>query len=139
MTSASPAALLHRFLGIGLLGLVAVQIALTYAGVVPLLDREGSSSTIAYVLAGIGLAQIAASILALKPRVPERRSGQTVEQYWSTPEVVQAANLTWFLVEGAGVLNVVGFFLSGQLISLIVQATALVAFWLCRPAALANE
>ncbi len=39
----------------------------------------------------------------------------------------------WFLMEGAGMLAVVGYFVTGEPIAAIAAGLTIVAFWLCGP------
>ena len=41
----------------------------------------------------------------------------------------------WFLMEGAGVMSAVGFFLTGAPVSAVAIAFAIVVFWLNGPGA----
>jgi hypothetical protein len=132
-TSAATAPLLHRFLGIGLVMLAAVFAMLGYLGIAPLLPRNGVSPVIAYALSGIGVVLGAIALLFLKPRAPERKPGQSVEQYWSTRETGARVLPVWFLLEGAATTAAIGYLLTGEPVSLIVAALAIAAFWLCGP------
>ena len=138
MASHAGAPTLHRLLGIGLVTLAAAFGGLTYAGVAPLLERDEGSRVIAYVMAGISLAVCAVALVFVKPRVPERRAGQPVEQYWSARDVTEKILLVWFLLEGAAIQAAIGFLLTGELATLIVAGAAMVAFWLCGPRAFAE-
>jgi hypothetical protein len=88
---------------------------------------------IAYTISGVSVVLVTVALVFLKPRVPERRAQQAVEEYWSTPEVNQSVSRVWFLVEGASTLAVVGYLLTGELVVAIVMALGIVAFWFCGP------
>jgi hypothetical protein len=130
-TQASPA-LLHRFLGIGLLTLGAVFFGLRSGGV-ELLPPGPFSSTLAYILAGFSLVVAAVALLVLRRRVPARRPGQSEDQYWTRPEVVSAAMLVWFLLEGAGIVAAVGYLLTAAPIAAVVAGLVTAAFWFNGP------
>lgn len=132
-TTSATVPLLHRFLGIGLVMVAAVFVTLGYLGIAPLLPRTGVSPVIAYALSGIGVVLGAIALLLLKPRAPDRKPGQSVEQYWSTPETGARVLPVWFLLEVAGMTSAIGYLLTGEPVSLIVAALAIAAFWLCGP------
>ena len=69
----------------------------------------------------------------LKPRVPGRRPSQSIGEYWSTPDVTAKVFLVWFLMEGAGVLGAVGYFLTGAPLPAAAMLLAIVVFWLNGP------
>jgi hypothetical protein len=125
--------LLHRFLGIGLVMVATVFVILGYVGIAPLLSRDGVSAVIAYAMSGVGVVLGAVALLFLKPRAPDRKPGQSVEQYWSAPETRERVLPVWFLLEGAGTTAAMGYVLTGEPVSLIVAALVIAAFWLCGP------
>lgn len=129
---------LHQFLGIGQLILALIAMGLQFLGIVPLLPTDDGTRMIAYVLIGLAAVLIAAAVVVFKPRVPSRRPEQPVEQYWATPEVGARVLPVWFLLEGAGVLSVVGFLATGELVSAIATSVAIVAIWSCGPKAFAK-
>jgi hypothetical protein len=81
---------------------------------------------------------LAIALLVFKPRVPERGPRQSVDEYWSAPDVTAKVFLVWFLMEGAGAISAVGYFLTGQPVAAAVMALAIVAFWLCGPSIFAK-
>jgi len=127
--------LLHRFLGIGLVTTVAILVFVRNLGLAP---PASWGSPIAYVFPGASVALFAVSFLVFKPRVPQRPMGEPVEQYWSTPQVVAKVLPIWFLMEGAGIIAAVGYFLTGEPVSALVAGLAIVAFWLTGPNVFAN-
>lgn len=78
------------------------------------------------------------ALFVFKPRVPDRLLGQSVEQYWSAAEAGGKAVLVWILLEGAGVLAVVGYCLTGEIVSAIAAGLTIVAFWMCGPGVFAK-
>ena len=125
--------LLHRFLGIGLVAVATVLLTLRYLGIAPLLPPDSASTVMAYAISGMSVVMAMVALLFLKPSVPERKPGQSVEQYWSSPEGGAKALPVWFLLEGAGMTASIGYLLTGEPVSLIVSAVAITAFWLCGP------
>ena len=131
--------LLHRFLGIGQLLLLAAFVAIRMLGVAPALDGPPSfQNSVVYGMAGITVVMLFVAFFVLKPRVPERRGGQSVAEYWTTPESATKVLPVWFLCEGAGVVSVIGYFLTGAPVALLMAAIALTAFWLLGPNAFAK-
>ena len=126
-----PLPLLHRFLGIGLVMTAAVLFFVRSVGAAPLVGT--GAPLVAYAASGGALVQFAVAFLVFKPRVPQRPMGESVEQYWSTPQVVAKILPVWFLMEGAGIIAAVGYFLTGEPVSALVAGLAIVAFWLTGP------
>jgi hypothetical protein len=119
-------------LGIGLVGLAAACFLLRYLGIAPL-GHDGVTSMIAYTPSAIGIVLAMVALFVFKPRVPHRSSELSVEQYWSKPEVARGVPLIWFLLEGAGALTAVGYFLTGEPVSAIAAGLTILAYWLCGP------
>src|SRR5688572_28089632 len=124
-TAPATAPLLHRCLGIGLVMMAAVMSFLRYRGLAPALPPD-SIRLIAYALSGFSVVLVAVALVVIKPRVPDRRPQQSVEDYWSTPEVDGKAFLVWFLMEGAGMMAAVGYLLTGQPVSVVAMGLAIV-------------
>ena len=125
--------LLHRFLGIGLVAMATVFVTLGYLGIAPLLPSDSVSTVIAYAMSGISVVMGMVALLFLKPRVPDRKPGQSGEQFWSAPEAGAKVLPVWFLLESAGIAASTGYLLTGEPVSLIVSVLAIAAFWLCGP------
>src|SRR5687768_11242544 len=105
-TTPATAPLLHRSLGVGLVMLAAVIAFIRYRGLAPTLPPD-SITLILYTLSGLCVVLMAVALFVIKPRVPDRRPQQSVEEYWSTPEVGAKASLVWFLMECAGMIAAV--------------------------------
>ena len=105
---------------------------LRYRGIVPTLSPD-SITPAAYMLSGFCGMLVAVALFILKPRVPGRRPQQSVEAYWSAPEVGAKVFLVWFVMDSAGMMAAVGYFLTGELVSAVAMGLAIVAFWLCGP------
>jgi hypothetical protein len=71
--------------------------------------------------------------LFLKPRVPPRRMGLSVDDYWTQPGVVQRVFAVWFTLEGAAILTLVGYYMVGGSIAAVATSLAIIAFWLNGP------
>ena len=130
---------LHRFQAIGITLLLVMFTFLIWMGVGPLLrDDLATARIIAYAAIGVAATIIAVVILVLKPRVPARAPGQSVEQYWRTPASTQTVLLMWFLLEAGAVLAAVAFLLSGEVIAAVASAIAIAVFWMNGPQAFAK-
>jgi hypothetical protein len=133
-TQANPA-LLHKLLGIGLMIMaVAMVIARHSVG-----DAPQGSNLPAYAIAGISAVMLAAALMFLKPLVPRRHAGQTVAAHWTDPAVVAKALRLWFILEGAGVMASISYFLGGGAYALVAIAAAAAAYWMNGPAVFENE
>lgn len=137
-TSHPTAPLLHRFLGMGLTTLAMVFVVLRYLGDAPFASTDSVTPVIAYTFAGFAFALLAVTLLLLKPRVPDRRTSQSIEEYWATPDVTAKVFLVWFLTKGAGVMSAVGYFLTGAPVSAMAMALAIVVFWWDGPSTFAK-
>ena len=79
------------------------------------------------------------ALLFLKPLVPRRRGGQTVAAYWTDSPVAAKALRVWFILEGAGVVASVAYFLGGGPYAAVVIVAAAAAYWMNGPAVFENE
>ena len=131
--------MLHRFLGIGVAILAAVFIVMTVLGSAPLLADDESAAIIGYGLCGIALAMVAVAIVVFKPRIPGRRPGQSVEQYWADLEAVSKIMPLWFLLEGAVVLACIAFLMVGGPVALVTMGLTMAAYFLNGPEQLARQ
>ena len=125
--------LLHRLLGIGM---VAVAVAFVGIGLVlgPLLgEPDEASNLVGYAMGGFALLEGIVALMFMKPRVPERRPGQSVDAYWSDQNIASRVHTVWFMVVGAGILSTVGFALTGHLLPAITMCLAIVVFWMNGP------
>ena len=127
------APLLHRFLGIGLLLVAVALIIARQATADPEDPSNAINRTIGYALAGMTVIQVCLALLVFKPRVPDRKPGQTVQQYWADPVVASRALLVWLILEGAGIVSAIGYFLSGEPVVMFTLAAAILAFWFTGP------
>lgn len=127
------APLLHRFLGIGLVLLTVAAGALRLAGTIPMLPPDEATALLGPSFAVIAAALIVMVWFIFTPAVPQRRPGQSIDAYWTDPAVLAKVMRVWFLAEGAGVLSLVGYFITGSSIVAATAGVALVSFWLCGP------
>jgi hypothetical protein len=128
-------ALLHKFLGIGLV-IVALGMIIARHSVG---DVPDGPLVAAYALAGVGAVMLAVALMFLKPMVPRRRGGQTVAAYWADSSVAAKALRVWFILEGGGVVASLSYFLGGGPYAAVVMAAAVAAYWMNGPAVFESE
>src|SRR5438876_946252 len=71
----------------------------------------GEARVLTLVLAVVSVGVLVIAVGMLRPRVPERRSEQNPEAYW-TDASRAAAIVLWTAIEGAGLVGAVGYFLT---------------------------
>jgi hypothetical protein len=88
-------------------------------------QRVGESVTPSLVLTllGVALAAVALSVFVLRGRVPKKNSDESADLYWTRASA--PALITWAPLEGASLLAIVAYMLSGSTASLGVGAVAL--------------
>ncbi len=74
-----------------------------------------------------------------RPRIPQRRMDQGPDEYWMTTEARAAAVLVWAMVEAAGLIAWVGYFLTGRAVPAAVAALAVVTLITLRPSRLEGD
>jgi hypothetical protein len=130
--------IIHRFLGIGLTVAAAAFFGLRYRGFAPLSATDSATPVIAYTLSGVAVVLVAVALFVLKPRAPARLPGQSVEEYWSTAAVSERVGPVWFILEAAGMIASVGYFLTGEPTSAGAVLVAIATYWLYGPSVFAN-
>jgi hypothetical protein len=83
---------------------------------------------------GMGLVLVSASIL--RRRVPEPRAQQTPDAYWAAAENRGSAIVLWAATEGAALVCLVGYFLTGAPAAAAAAVVALATLILYRPSRL---
>lgn len=117
---------LHTPLAGGLAAISVVFLLLTFGlHTAPLLPAGPSTTIIAYLLAGIGLAALAAGLFVFKSRVPRPHPGQSLDDYWAG-EARGHVLLFWVVILGGGVNGAVGFLLTGSLIPALATVGSLI-------------
>ena len=90
-------------------------------------------------MAGISVCEAAVALLIFRPRMPEFQRSHAQETYWDSVTSLGAAQRVWFFLEGAAVIGLVGFLLSGQAAAAIAAAIAIAAIILSGPGQLARS
>ena len=96
----------------------------------------GEARVLTLVLAVVSVGVLVIAVGMLRPRVPERRSEQNPEAYWTDASSRAAAIVFWAAIEGAGLVGAVGYFLTAAAAPMVAYALALAALVLFRPAPL---
>lgn len=128
--------IMHRAMTAGCVLAGGVFVLIRHIGAAPTLVAH---ATIGGVLAGASVALLAVSAALVRPRVPERVASQTAEAYWTAPETRGSAILLWAMVEGAALLSLVGYLLTGGAPPAAAAGLAIVALILVRPSRLEGE
>ncbi len=90
--------------------------------------------TLGLALAGVAVLGIAIALTQMRQRIAPRGPDQSPSDYWSDGRTRAAAMVFWAVVEGAGLLSVVAFYLSGSPIPLGVAVVAVIVGFVMRPA-----
>ena len=118
------APVLHRSLLTGLLILTGVMVVLRSGETGA--ESSADNQMLGYGFSALSFVLVAVALLLLKPRVPARESRQPVEEYWSS--VSSTILPMWFVMEGAGLIAIVGYFLTGQSVAAVAIAISIGAF-----------
>ena len=130
-------ALLHRFLGIGLVMLAAAMVIVRHAGGIEAAPED--TLLPAYITSGVSFLMCAAALMFLKPLVPRRGAGKPIAAYWADPSVAPKALRVWFILEGAGVMASVSYFLGGGMIAAALIVLSVAVYWLNGPRVFAED
>ena len=86
----------------------------------------GGNHMLGYGLSALSFVLVAVALLLLKPRVPVRQERQPVEEYWSsaTKTILQM----WLIMEAAGTIAVVAYFLTGVIFAAVAIAVSIGLF-----------
>jgi hypothetical protein len=128
-------ALLHKLLGVGLAIIVVAMVIARHS----VADSPDASRLPAYAIAGVSAVVLAAALLFLKPLAPRRRAGQTLDAYWADAAIAPKVMRVWFILEGAGVMASISYFLGGGPYAAVVVAAAVAAYWMNGPAVFESE
>ena len=139
LVPSSPVLLLHRTLGLGLSVATVALLALRYLDRAPQLRHEGLALVMAYTVTALNLAVAAVALLVVKRRRSVSLWRQLNEPAWSRPEIAAKALPVWLLLQGAGMIAAVSYFLTGASIAAAGAGLIVVTFWLCGPRALAGS
>ena len=119
------APVLHRSLLTSLLLVTGVLVVLRSGdtGESPL---GGGNHMLGYGLSALSFVLVAVALLLLKPRVPVRQERQPVEEYWSS--ATKTVLPMWLIMEAAGTIAVVAYFLTGVRFAAVAIAVSIGLF-----------
>ena len=90
--------------------------------------------TLGLALAGVAVLAIAIALTQLRQRITPRESTQSPADYWGDARTRVAAMIFWAVLESAGLLGVVAYYLSGSPIPLGVAIVSVIVGFVMRPA-----
>ena len=129
--------LLHLILlGSGVLVALVFHVMTRSRG--PILTPDSATPVIAYAFAGIGLTIVAFAVLLVRPRIPERGSGEGLNEFWGHPAVRRNSMLLWVFCENGAIISATGYLLTGHLAAVVSMAIGLVALAWFGPARIAG-
>jgi hypothetical protein len=99
----------------------------------------GGSPLIGYATAGLALAILSVAFVFLRPRIPQRSTDQSPNDYWSRAEVRGAAIVIWAAVEGAGLFSWVGYLMTASIVPAAVGVLAIITELALRPSRLEGD
>jgi hypothetical protein len=123
---------------VGLIAVCAFVLGARYLGRAVSDFPADTAQILTYVIVACAVIVPSTALIIFKPRVPVRRVDQSTSQYWSTPAVASNVAIIWFLVEGAGMLVAVGYFLTGSPILAIAMGLTVGLYWSLGPDRFAN-
>jgi hypothetical protein len=92
-----------------------------------------ATPTVGTILAVGSIALVAFAAVLLRRRIPERGVDATPDSYWSMPEHRGAAIVLWAVTEGAALLSLLGYLLTGAPAPGITAGIAVAALIMFRP------
>jgi hypothetical protein len=99
----------------------------------------GGSPMIGYATAGLALAILSVAFVFLRPRIPQRSTDQSPNDYWSRAEVRGAAIVIWATVEGAGLFSWIGYLMTASIVPAAVGVVAIITEFALRPSRLEGD
>lgn len=135
VAAARGARILHAALVIGQV-LVGVTFSLLILKQGPL---AGGSPLIGYATAGLALAVLSVAFAFLRPRIPQRSTDQSPDDYWSRAEVRGAAIVIWATVEGSGLFCWIGYVMTASIVPAVVGVLSTFTLFALRPSRLEGD
>jgi hypothetical protein len=129
-TSARTARMIHGALTAGCILAGGIFFALRARGQGPRLEGETPVGTLMAVVAVV-LVVLGATFF--RRRVPERVASQSAEDFWGKTATTTPALVMWSMFEGAALMSLVGYLLTGEIAPAVVAAMAIAALIALRP------
>jgi len=130
------ATVMHATLLGGTAVIAAVFTYLVYVQTGALLD---DGTVVGYALAGVSVVVQLVAWMILRPRVVPRPATMSEVEYWLDPNRFGAAMLLWVVAEGATIIALVGWLLSGNISSMVLAAVGIGLLVMYRPGVLAGR
>jgi len=125
---------LVRILHLALLvGMTLCGAVLYFVRRMPHAPSIGGIPALALAFAVVPVLLLVVALAVLRPRVPERPTGQDADAYWSELGSRGASLVLWATIEGAGLVGAVGYYLTGATAPAVAFGLALAALVLFRP------
>jgi len=93
----------------------------------------GFGAGLGRLFAVMSLVVLAVALFFLRSRIPQRRSDQSPDEYWSAHESRDAAVILWAIVQGAGMVGWVGYLLTGSVAPGLIAVVSILSLILIRP------
>jgi hypothetical protein len=85
------------------------------------------------LIAGLTILLLFVAARVIRPTIPERRFDQSSDAYWGDDVVRGRAVVLWALTEGSGLMAVIGYYLTDDLLPAIALVAAVLAMIVFRP------
>lgn len=92
-----------------------------------------ASPTVGVILAAVSIMLLVLAAAFLRRRIPERRGDEQPDSYWESPELRGAAIVLWAVTEGAALLGLIGYLLTGAPVPAVAAGIAIATLILFRP------
>jgi hypothetical protein len=85
------------------------------------------------LIAGLTILLLFVAARVVRPTIPERRFDQSSDTYWDDQSVRGRAIVLWALIEGSGLMAVIGYYLTDHLLPAIALVAAVLTMAVFRP------
>jgi Na+/H+-dicarboxylate symporter len=127
--------IIHAALVIG-----SVLVGITFFLVVRLNGASfANTPVLGYVTAGLGLANVALALAIFRPKIPRRSLDQAADDYWAGNDTRDPSIIVWAMIEGAGLVSWVGYFMTGSLVPAAVAVLSIITLITLRPGRLEGD
>jgi hypothetical protein len=95
-----------------------------------------ASPVLGTILAGVSIGLLGVATVFLRRRIPQRSLEEPSTSYWAAPENRGTAIVLWAVTEGAALLGLIGYLVTGALAPAVAAGIAGVALIVFRPSQL---
>jgi len=135
---ATRAQILHLALFLAALSLASVMIIMPLVLGGHPVSPESGGKMFQYLTGGVALSAVLVAIGILRSRVPRRREGEPLDQYWSGPALTSAL-VTWAVLEGAVTIAAAGYLVVGGVVTVFAAVAGLATLLALGPGRLASR